>query len=377
MKYITFLSYGIWLCFLQSSFQQFVAFDLYRLINSIFIKFEIGTPKMILFQSLDQEIDYFWTINHFWNINRSKTGKILHNTTIYFQFNNSFEAFTVEDTLHLNNSNSINFEFKYISSENDLISSLSSVGLPLQYKDNKYSLPHILKSNNLINHLAYSIITIKNSGILYLGGIPQGVIDNMQTGSCKVNSHYSTWNCKLNQIFLQHNGNKLYYKNTQYSFFQAKSKTINVPLDYFMFLKENVFRPYLENKTCSEINQETKYLLCKYDIIRYLPTITFVFDNIGLSVPLQKLTEHYSNEKKLLIVNESNQNSQWVFGFNFLLEFQTLFDYDNQKITFYSDNNILVFSEQIYRKILFLILTSILLAGVMFIIIIKYKGKII
>lgn len=130
--------------------------------DSLVIEFSMGSRWSSNHLVLNQNIDYLWTIAHFWKISESSSANQLQNTTID-HVSGSFEGIIVEDIFYFKE------EFKYIQlafkySKNLKIIPFNSgkLGLPFKFQNKTYSLVHILKESNLINNLSYSITFYHN-----------------------------------------------------------------------------------------------------------------------------------------------------------------------------------------------------------------------
>ena len=72
---------------------------------------------------------------------------------------------------------------------------------------------------------------------------------------------------------------------------------------------------------------------CTCTIIPQLQDLIFIINNVRFEIPINKMFENYGSSCTLGI--EINQdNSKWIFGNTFLNNYLTLFDIENESITF-------------------------------------------
>ena len=111
--------------------------------------------------------------------------------------------------------------------------------------------------------------------------------------------------------------------------------------------------------------------------------ITFIINNLLFNFSVHDLFT--INEKKSFfnLITHSKYENQWIFGNFFFEKYITLFDYENNDITFYSENPFLKYNnndinsyDYFYQIIrLYIINTFIVLTQILFLMIIKFKNN--
>lgn len=363
--------------------QNLLSARLKILLGSIHIQMTIGNPSTEMLELIDQDNQYIWTTSRFFNINTSKTSNYIGESTILFN-NKNYRAFEYQDILAFEKENKTStISFKFVSGSNDL--SLDAGGFPFPhiYINNNTSILHVLKSENKIDHLAYSIVFIfKQEGFFYFGGIPSFAIEQKKKGTCKVASNNDKWGCDLYRVYFS-NGNST-YNNVCESYFQSKELIVNAPLDFINYMIENILKPFFDRKECRYSDTDfdiMSYIECSNIIKEELPLITFEFSSMTVSLSLDKFFAYYSHYSKLLIQNDHTNGNIWIFGSSFLVNFNSLFDYENNLISLYSNDGIIQTKEIVNQKIenesndkgfyCYLIVICLLLIGLSLLLIIK------
>lgn len=204
------------------------------------------------------------------------------------------------------------------------------------------SIMHQLYSTHQIESMIFSIGAVsENSDYIFIGGVPSNVYYKNPHGECSVIG--DSWACELNQVYFEdvidNNGNtkmKYNYQKKYRAIFSTEIQEIQVPKEYYEFIKQTMFSKLIEEGLCKEWITNRR-IECNFGkiILDALPSfINFVFDNVTLAVHKSNLV----NNKDLLLeaVDESKYApDEWIFGSRFLELFFTSFDYQNKKIGFY------------------------------------------
>ena len=107
-----------------------------------------------------------------------------------------------------------------------------------------------------------------------------------------------------------------------------------------------------------------RWISCKYLNEVFNDSIQINIDNVVVAIALKKMFRQYNMinvwESLCVVIKEYNDNDI-ILGDNFLQLFNyTLFDYDNKKITFYSEQDIIKMNNMNQISYLILIINSIL-----------------
>ena len=214
------------------------------------------------------------------------------------------------------------------------------------------SIMHQLYNSHQIESMVFSIGAVtENSDYIFIGGVPPNVYYKNPHGECAVTG--DSWGCELNQVYFEDVDSKgrtevrFKYQKKYRAIFSTEIQEIQVPKEYYDFVKETMFRGLIEEGKCKEWITNRR-IECQYGkiLLDALPSfVNFVFDNVTLAVHKSNLV----NNKELLLeaVDESRYApDEWVFGSKFLELFFTSFDYNNKKIGFY------IYSQGVSRLIL-------------------------
>jgi hypothetical protein len=113
-----------------------------------------------------------------------------------------------------------NFYFHYLDIEKPE-GTFDSLALPYTFKDTKMSLIHQLYKNGSLSKKQFSFVPIdQDVGYIYLGYLPKEILDKnnfKQIASCKVDSHYNTWGCNIERVYIDTN----VYESNQYAYFNT------------------------------------------------------------------------------------------------------------------------------------------------------------
>lgn len=226
----------------------------------------------------------------------------------------------------------------YITDDSDL-TDFDSFPLAYSCNNKEFSVIHSLYQNKLIDHQGFGILidTVMENGTLFLGGFDKEVVIEQYEfkywTQLDIETNYSTWGLKLNSISF---GNQQYIIN-KYAYFQSNKEKIIVPQKYLDDLIENDFSSYFLNHTCNITKGVlSTSFVCFCDVIEYFPNITITLNNIEFSFYPRDLFE-MKHKCFFLFASKDNIDSEtWIMGIPFMSKFFTYFDYEKDRITFYS-----------------------------------------
>ena len=214
-----------------------------------------------------------------------------------------------------------------------------SLGLASSFLNTQMSLVHTLYSSNDISKRQYGFIfTDDYNGYIFFGEYP---IKSNKVSKCRIYSkNYITWNCDLQYIKMISKG---IYKNSHYSYFNIKEEGILVPFSFYEH-----FELYLDvnfNDNCKNLVGDHRYSFrCKSTYLKTLPQIEFSFD--GNSLYFDTLSLFKCNNKRKnnfdcdsYIYYDGTVKDTFIFGYAFMKEYITVFDYDGQTVSFYENNS--------------------------------------
>lgn len=225
-----------------------------------------------------------------------------------------------------------------------------SLSLSYHAYDDNFSLINILYRNKMISYKRFSFVKDNDNIKLILGGIPSIYTNTQYKGSCKVVDN-KYWGCNLTQVNLYvkydnrtSSGNFMNKKeNNYYSLFQTNSKEISVPSRYYDFLHQSYMKQMINKGVC--ILSPDKLYVCKSSFVSVLSfTLELTFNEMILVLNTKDLFEDQGVWSSLIIKRNDNAN-EWKIGTGVLHKFNVLFDYDKNSISFYSNENKIIYNK--------------------------------
>ena len=213
-----------------------------------------------------------------------------------------------------------------------------SLGLASSFLNTRMSLVHNLYSSNDISKRQYGFIfNDDKDGYIFFGEYP---IKSDKVIQCRIYSkNYITWNCDLQYIKM---ASKSIYKNSHYSYFDIKEEGILVPFSFYEH-----FELYLDvnfNDNCKNLVGDHRYSFrCKSTYIKTLPAIEFSFDGNSLYFDTLSLFKCNNTSKNNFdcdsyIYYDGTVKDTFIFGYAFIKQYITVFDYDGHTVSFYDNN---------------------------------------
>lgn len=326
--------YNVFVLFLQCiciRLQPIVLLDLIKEMYTTKIQINIGNPPIQKKLVLDLTIQKNILLN------------ILDENTISIDNNNSVIVNEIEDYFSLYNISTIQkglLNFNLMTGMKYYFELKESLAFPSNYINEKHSIIHYFKQIGLINKLSFSILYDIGLGQLFLGGIPDNRIINRKHSYCTIIGKNNYWDCLMISIEL-HNSTKHSVINNafspQYIYFDTVKEFIQVPSEFFASFF-NFYNDVIKNANCNlkgAIN--SRKLFCEGIPFTQNETLSFVINNYNYTIELYSLFECNANNYCILMLEEKDK---WIFGTFFLKLYHILFDYDNQKIHFYSERGV-------------------------------------
>ena len=222
-----------------------------------------------------------------------------------------------------------------------------TVGMGPKIENDKFSLVHQLKQQGFINKLIFSFAPkTKLVNPFYFGGLPNKLnpsYTNMTT--CKSNfTFFNTWGCYLDYVFFD-GYTKPYeiFTNDNYAFFQTITSEVLVTKKFIDYLVNVILRKEIQNKNCFSfktgmMNDYNTFIHCECNVFEHLPNINFVIDGRIHKFNMKDLFDYFLQTDgmcELMIYPNSNED-RWLFGTNFFAKYYTSFNYEEEKVSFYS-----------------------------------------
>ena len=215
----------------------------------------------------------------------------------------------------------------------NLIQAMLAMGNNRNSPQNQYSLANGSKS--------FSIVVSSP----YIGSIKFNTKYNHYASTTKpyascdaINTNGVKWGCKLTHIVLGDYEYIYKVKKHVVSVFESIYYKIYVPMDFFNYYYEHLNDVNHKCKTMED-EHERYYIQCPFKEVDHLRSFNLVFDNkIFLHLNYNTLIYPKNNEEMILIIGKVNLD-HFIFGSIFFAHYETIFDANNQKISFVPVHN--------------------------------------
>lgn len=228
-----------------------------------------------------------------------------------------------------------NFSFMVATGETKKIPTYS-IGLARNFTNPQLSLVHHLLSSNKITKMRFGFILDGLTGAIFFGDLPS--ISTVKKNSfCDCDKDIIGWGCQVKFIDLNYYRFENRYKMT----FNTNLKDITVPNEFFEFLKEKIFQKNPFKRNCAfQYNGNEKNYVCHRTIEKDAKKIKF---SIGLGEYVYQMNffdffDCFHSTCKCYLKHDKRMSNEWVFGTIFIMKFDSLFDMEESKVHFYSDN---------------------------------------
>lgn len=271
---------------------------------------------------------------------------VLINNKSYQTYFGTFEYFEYKDYINFFTIDPIPIIFSFQDDSSIFIPDTSGFGLGYNSTINELSLTSQLKSKDLIDKNAFTIIpfevNVSNNkyGSLYFGEIPRNLINKKKyKGNCISISNSTKWSCNLTKISFKN----YTFVNNYGSYFQTSFKSLIVPHEFLEVLFDNFLVDYKKNKKCIQTSAFGFALSfeCDCETVKNLPDLEFTFGDTIFTIKFEYFFSKNNDKCFLDIIHDFIKGNEFAFGTVFMNLFITHFDYDNKLISFYSDDVII------------------------------------
>lgn len=337
------ISYLIYILFEECNSQ--VSLSFISIEKGYLITFEIGNPSLTLNQIIDQTIPYSLLYSEEHSNTRSTSKTIIE------------DGFTTELSqdqiiLHFTD-NSIctvfKFEYYFLKSQNDILSTFYPYGLSLAYSfyNEELSLIEHLYKKKIIRNKLYAFKPNPNDlyGTLYLGYVPDSIKNNYPYSmTMNIEDNHTSWGLRVKQVQFSNDIYNISSLNN-YIYVNSGYPNISIPDKYF-----KQYSDYLSSiSLCSQyVHEDYTDISCSKYINNKLGNITFYFDVDNIMT--FKLSSFFKcNESKCfsLIISRRNSN-EWMLGKIFLDNFLSIFDYETKTVSLLSNRKFTI--ETLYKS---------------------------
>ena len=300
----------------------------------------------------------------------------------------------IEQNLYIAN---YTFPLQYYNIEKNSDRSYSNLALSFakECEDSKKCLVNRLKDDGKIKKLEYTFEKVTKEqysdeeSMIYIGGVPNNVIENKKMVKCKVDKSEINWSCKLRGISFGVNPNELKYEDINDNImFQVRNEDFQVPDKFISFYKEKILQDAIGRGWCRYYNSPDIYVAgyqCQNRAMKIIPTIHLLIGNFYLSFPSKlffELPKDSSDEKEYVFLNiQKSPSNKWSIGGRYINYYVSRFNYEDNTISFYSDDEFIIdsnyneFSSSALGWIIFTIIILILGIGLLVYVRINEKKK--
>lgn len=208
------------------------------------------------------------------------------------------------------------------------------------FTNNKYSIVHQYYSKGYCDHLAFALIKEYNNQSLLLGGIPLNYTEGRYHSSCNALTNQTNWSCYLSSIKIQTSERQFESKVNTIFYFNNVDWFTYCPSSFMDNLIDNFFKEDFGNRNCFLLESKPKrVIVCNNMQTNKRGNITFT---IGDFVYTQSFEDYWICGEELCRFGfrESLDGNQFAFGGVFYQKYNMLFDYETNKISFYSFQSI-------------------------------------
>ena len=220
-----------------------------------------------------------------------------------------------------------------------ILSWYSGLSFGYHYKNESFSIIHYFYNTHQIEHKQFAIHRPSiDVGNLYIGGAPNNEhLSLPYKGVIQINEALPTWGFTFKAIQYR---NKEYKIDLPCIIITGLDKVF-MSKEIFDIMKDKVFKEEIDNKTCniSEYKQSLpyNYLYCN-NSIHFKDIIEFVLSSNSFHFPINELFIEDVLDIQSYNENPINNFTGVIIGSKFINLFNySLFDYDNNKIEFYSN----------------------------------------
>lgn len=352
------------------------------------IVFSSGKYSLPVTKEKDTNISYIKTIDpssqYLVSTSLEPLSNKIEDTTITSRNGSVIPVSLISEEIHFQN---FSTRIKQYIITNDKYFEFVDDSLPFAhtFPDPSFSLVHQLYNEGKISHLSYALEQYPDyKAYLYLGGIPKEKTSSLYHSKCDVNSGDVNWSCKLEYVYFGNDkSHSKIYVNQKYSKFSSGEWNILVPTNFLYYMKDTVFKEMMEKRRCIFIKSDLyQFFHCDCQLIDKFPDINFVFDGRVYSLKMVDLFRQYDPSEmgvgycEFLVSKNNEDEEAWSFGITFLEHFKTLFDYENNKISFYSTKPIEHFESTKGKisKTIFHLIIAVLILAIISELLIGYKG---
>ena len=274
---------------------------------------------------------------------------------VEYEENQTITGYSIIDNIYIKDKLLMKGSFLSVTESSSFKGDEGMIGLGYRGSSNeeKNSFINQLYHNGLIYHRVFTQNFEKgDQGIISFGEIPKNIVDDYKHyGRCpaldkivngkKIKNR--KWECEINGIYFGDEYNESLikkYENTRASFFSFRQKAL-VPSDVFDFFEQNYFDKYIKDGICQRFNVKGYDIFGCKNILEDAPRINIIYGDWVMSLPPNKLFSYKKTSElyEFIIYHKSNFEF-WSLGRPIVRLFHMVYDYQNQEVGFYSQEDV-------------------------------------
>lgn len=248
---------------------------------------------------------------------------------------------------------------------------VNRVGMKYRFQNNSLSFLHQLKAQKKIDKLIYGYYPYSDTnGTLFLGGFPGDIIKKHSKYKAEIDvfENSSFWGTTLTMIKPLNMTKKKEY----YAYFHSGYEYIYLPDSLYSQIETEFFNETMYvNRYCwtTTFFEVLFSYECLCDKVKYLPGFTFLLDNYSFVLQAEDVFKQTTENTCELMFRQNLEGNNVIFGGIFLKKYISIFNIEEKKMFFYSNNKLIHSQSQkecLTNKELIKICIMVILLGITF-----------
>lgn len=329
----------------ESISEKILKIPFFYLSRQYYINIYFGTPSHEALHVINTNLTFTWTIKYFYYYKASNTSKFLREKEIkVLKSDKMMTTDEVEDVVGLVNDEPAEDSeqhvqlknFSFYSTNFSSLPHLSNHGVGFAFKiEERFSLVHLLFNEGYIDKRSFAFASNPVGGFyqrnfMLIGGTPQNLLEKQYSykGSCQVSRDEVSWSCNLKSILLQNF--KEFNFNNKKIFFNPFKENLIFEKDFYSYLINKVFESDIKQDLC---HFKGKLLFCQKKATMNKGNISFLVGNSRITFDCKFLFRSCITSCEAAF----EEGNRFIFGTTFISRFFIEFNYDEEKISFYTN----------------------------------------
>ena len=315
--------------------------------GAFYIMLQIGEPYIDKKMIIDLEVDFNIIDACNSQIFYSSSKKLIYRLEVQYKEKSTMsELYTDRIRFPSSGLRIENFHYQKMSYIPRLDVSTLSLSLG---QNSRYSIVNMLYNQGCIRKRRFSflgqfILEDYTRGKVIFGEL-RDETKNLKNFTCDINANVSKWSCYVKRISFMNKEKEYSYDVNNIVVFRTTENYIRVPQSFFEFLEKNVFDDYFIRKECLFLQfKDRSHIECKCNKIDDIFLILHFDDNKAIKLSKQFLFQQFSAQCVFQVASNFNSD-EWVLGSFFIKKFISTFDYDERRVTFFTNNTDIFINE--------------------------------